>query len=409
VQHLEVGVLRVRPRLAPDDRAGRERQRRAAAVDALAVAFHLELLQVGGQPLQRLRVGRDAAAREAVEVAVPDVDEAEQHRQVALDRRLREVLVHRARAGEQLAKALGADRDRDRQADRRPQRVAAADPVPEAEGARDAEARRRLDVARRGDEVLFDPRAARATNQARAVSALVIVSCVVKVLLATTKSVSAGATRASTEARSAPSTLATKWNDRPGCATSARARTAICGPRSLPPMPMLTTWRRRPGPRRRRACATRLGEGQHRVEDARGRRRRTGRCRAARAARVQHRAPLGVLIAARRASRRAAPRRRIRAPGRRGKRSVAASTRFFDRSAKTSGASNDIDSNRRGSRANASRRSKPRPWASKWPASAAQAAGAVAACNRRRVVHQEHGGAVHSADPISRSTWSREA
>jgi hypothetical protein len=56
------------------------------------------------------------------------------------------------------------------------------------------------------------------------------------------------------------------------------------------------------------------------------------------------------------------------------KRSVAASTRFFDRSAKTSGASNDIDSNRRGSRANASRRSKSRPCASKWPASAAQAA-----------------------------------
>ena len=74
VQHLEVGVLAVRARLAPDDRAGRERQRRAAAVDALAVAFHLELLQVGGQPLQRLRVRRDAAAREAVEVAVPDVD-----------------------------------------------------------------------------------------------------------------------------------------------------------------------------------------------------------------------------------------------------------------------------------------------------------------------------------------------
>ena len=160
VQHLEVGVLRVRSRLAPDDGAGRERQRRAAPVDALAVAFHLELLQEGGQPLQRLRVGRDAAAREAVEVAVPDVDEAEQHRHVALDRRAREVLVHRARAGEQLAKALGADRDRDRQADRRPERIAPADPVPEAEGARDAEARRRLDVARRGDEMLVDPRAA---------------------------------------------------------------------------------------------------------------------------------------------------------------------------------------------------------------------------------------------------------
>src|SRR5213075_401744 len=67
------------------------------------------------------------------------------------------MLVHRPRAGEQLAKALGADRDRDRQADRRPERVAAADPIPEAERARDAEARGRLDVARRCDEMLFDP------------------------------------------------------------------------------------------------------------------------------------------------------------------------------------------------------------------------------------------------------------
>jgi hypothetical protein len=43
---------------------------------------------------------------------------------------------------------------------------------------------------------------------------------------------------------------------------------------------------------------------------------------------------------------------------------VAVSTRFFDRSANTSGASNDSAATRCGSRANASRRSKARPCAS---------------------------------------------
>ena len=38
-------------------------------------------------------------------------------------------------------------------------------------------------------------------------------------------------------------TFETKWNVRPGWVYASRAGTAICGPRSLPPMPMLTMWR----------------------------------------------------------------------------------------------------------------------------------------------------------------------
>ena len=157
-----------------------------------------------------------------------------------------------------------------------------------------------------------------ARNQARAVAALVIVSCVVKVLLATTKSVSAGRCRRSTEARSAPSTLATKWKVSPGWAKPARARTAICGPRSLPPMPMLTTWRKRTARPRAGARADRLGEGEHRVEDRMDVvAERRPAARRAQAVWSTARRSL-VLIGRRRASRRAAPRRRIRAPGRRG-------------------------------------------------------------------------------------------
>ena len=60
-----------------------ERQRRALRVDPLAVALHLQLLQVGRQPAQRAVVRRDAAAGEAVEIAVPDVQQPQAHRQVA--------------------------------------------------------------------------------------------------------------------------------------------------------------------------------------------------------------------------------------------------------------------------------------------------------------------------------------
>ena len=81
-----------------------------------------------------------------------------QHRQVPLERRGAEVLVHRVEAGQHLAEVLRADRDHRRQADRRVHRVAAADPVPEPEhvGRVDAELRHLRGVGRDGDEVLGD-------------------------------------------------------------------------------------------------------------------------------------------------------------------------------------------------------------------------------------------------------------
>jgi hypothetical protein len=79
-----------------------------------------------------------------------------------------------------------------------------------------------------------------ARNQALAACALAIVSWVVKVLLATMNSVSAGRNWRSTGAMSWPSTLETKCITRPDCANASSAGTAICAPRSLPPMPMLT-------------------------------------------------------------------------------------------------------------------------------------------------------------------------
>ena len=61
------------------------------------------------------------------------------------------MLVHGARAGEKLAERAFSDGDHQRQADGRPQRIAPADPVPEAEDAGLVEAELRHLVERGGD------------------------------------------------------------------------------------------------------------------------------------------------------------------------------------------------------------------------------------------------------------------
>ncbi len=158
VDQLVEGVLAVGSRLAPEDRPGVVVDMGALERDVLAVGLHRQLLQVGGEAVQVLVVGEDAAGLGAEEAAVPDREQAHQHRQVAGRRRLAEVLVHRVEAGEHLGELRRADRQHGREADRRVHRVAAADPVPEAEHVLgvDAELRHLLGVGRDGDEVLGD-------------------------------------------------------------------------------------------------------------------------------------------------------------------------------------------------------------------------------------------------------------
>mmetsp|Transcript_11067 Transcript_11067/g.37682 ORF Transcript_11067/g.37682 Transcript_11067/m.37682 type:complete len:209 (-) Transcript_11067:184-810(-) len=78
-------------------------------------------------------------------------------------------------------------------------------------------------------------------NHALALCALVIVSWVVKVLEATTKSVVAGSRARRVSAMCVPSTLLTKCTRRSRLLYALRASVTITGPRSEPPMPMLTT------------------------------------------------------------------------------------------------------------------------------------------------------------------------
>ena len=81
---------------------------------------------------------------------------------------------------------LGADGDGERQADARPDRIAPADPVPEAEDAArlDAEFGDLVEPGRDGGEVVDDRAFAQRVQRARRArsAALVIVSWVVKVL-----------------------------------------------------------------------------------------------------------------------------------------------------------------------------------------------------------------------------------
>ncbi len=59
VKLLEKGVLTVRANLAENDRTGHAVNRLAITGDALAVGFHLQLLEIGGQATQYIGIGRD--------------------------------------------------------------------------------------------------------------------------------------------------------------------------------------------------------------------------------------------------------------------------------------------------------------------------------------------------------------
>ena len=134
VDQLVEGVLPVGAGLAPPHLAGARGDRAAVRAHALAVRLHRQLLEVRREPVQQLGVRQDRVGLGVEEVRVPDVQQTHQRRDVPAELGGAEVLVHGVHARQQVGEALRADGDHERRADRRVERVAAADPVPEAEG-----------------------------------------------------------------------------------------------------------------------------------------------------------------------------------------------------------------------------------------------------------------------------------
>src|SRR5690606_4373113 len=156
VEELEERVLAVRSRLAPDDRTAAPFDRAAIAPRTLAVALHVELLEVGGTAVERLTVREHGVGLGAEEVAMPTAEKPEERGKVAGEvARGAEVLIDRRGAREHLLESVHADRERDGKADRAPHRVAPADPVPELEHVLDvdSEASHRVGVRRDRDEM----------------------------------------------------------------------------------------------------------------------------------------------------------------------------------------------------------------------------------------------------------------
>ena len=130
---LEEGVLAVGAGLAEDDGAGLAADRRPVAAHALAVRFHFELLQEGGQAAQAVGVGGDGARGPVQAVDIVDLGQGQQDRGVGLQGRFEEMPVQVGGAVEEALEDLPAQADDARQADRRPQGIAPPDPVAETE------------------------------------------------------------------------------------------------------------------------------------------------------------------------------------------------------------------------------------------------------------------------------------
>ena len=158
VDELVEAVLAVGAGFAPIDRTCVGIHMGAIEFHMLAVALHGELLEVGGEAFQVLVVGQHGNGLSAVEVVIPQGQEAVEDGDVLLEGRGAEVLIHRMESGEHFAEVVRAEGDHVGEADGGIHRIAAPYPIPEAEhvGGVDAELGDLLGVCGNGDEVLGD-------------------------------------------------------------------------------------------------------------------------------------------------------------------------------------------------------------------------------------------------------------
>ena len=123
-------MLPVRARLPPHDRPGGICHHLAVFRDALAVAFHVALLEIRGEPRQILVIRQQRRALRAKEIAIPNPQQRQNHRHVFLKRCRRKMAVHGMKAIQHAHKVFRTNRNHQRQPDGGSQRITPADPIP---------------------------------------------------------------------------------------------------------------------------------------------------------------------------------------------------------------------------------------------------------------------------------------
>src|SRR5215207_1262160 len=106
--------------LAPYDGCGFSLHGFAGEGQGLAVALHLELLQISGKTTQALVVRQHSQRRQSAEVDVPSTKQRHQSGQVLPPRRRAKLLVHLMRTTQKRDEIFAPDGNRQRHSDGRP-------------------------------------------------------------------------------------------------------------------------------------------------------------------------------------------------------------------------------------------------------------------------------------------------
>ncbi len=117
MQQLVKSMLAIGTRLTPDDLPRGVIHGLAAARHGLTVTLHISLLQIRRQSVQILLVGQNGRRLAAIEIAVPDAEQRQNDRQILLQRRCPEMLVHGVKTCQHFVKTFWADGYHDAQPD----------------------------------------------------------------------------------------------------------------------------------------------------------------------------------------------------------------------------------------------------------------------------------------------------
>lgn len=123
-------MLAVRARLAPNNLTSLVVDDVAVAIDALAVAFHIDLLEISGKTAHVLVISENRLSFGAPEIIVPNAKKRHQNWNIFAIRSAAEILVYLVRASKEFFEMIEPDGKRYAETDRAPKGVTSANPVP---------------------------------------------------------------------------------------------------------------------------------------------------------------------------------------------------------------------------------------------------------------------------------------